>query len=52
MFSFFRRWARDKGSVSVVECMLIVSLIAVAALASMHSVGGKVSHILVNVGSP
>ena len=36
---------------TVIEYTLIVSLIAVAAIASMRSVGGKVSNVLGNVGS-
>ncbi len=46
MFSLFRRLARDVGGASAVECTLIVSLIAVAAIASMRSVGSKVSSVL------
>lgn len=46
MLSLFRRLARDVGGASVVECTLIVSLIAVAAIASMRSVGSKVSSVL------
>ena len=46
MLSFFRRLARDVGGASAVECTLIVSLIAVAAIASMRSVGNKVSTVL------
>jgi pilus assembly protein Flp/PilA len=51
MLSLFRRLARDVGGASAVEYTLIVSLIAVAAIASMRSVGGKVSNILGNVGN-
>jgi pilus assembly protein Flp/PilA len=46
MLSLFRRLARDVGGASAVECTLIVSLIAVAAIASMRSVGSKVSSVL------
>jgi pilus assembly protein Flp/PilA len=46
MLSIFRRLARDVGGASAVECTLIVSLIAVAAIASMRSVGNKVSSVL------
>ena len=46
MFSIFRRLVRDVGGASAVECTLIVSLIAVAAIASMRSVGSKVSSVL------
>ena len=46
MLSLFRRLASDVGGASAVECTLIVSLIAVAAIASMRSVGNKVSSVL------
>ncbi len=46
MLSLFRRLARDVAGASAVECTLIVSLIAVAAIASMRSVGSKVSSVL------
>lgn len=46
MLSLFRQLARDVGGASIVECTLIVSLIAVAAVASMRSVGSKVSSVL------
>jgi pilus assembly protein Flp/PilA len=51
MLSLFRQLARDVGGATAVEYTLIVSLIAVAAIASMRSVGGKVSNILGNVGN-
>jgi pilus assembly protein Flp/PilA len=51
MLSLFRRLARDVDGASAVEYTLIVSLIAVAAIASMRSVGSKVSNILGNVGN-
>jgi Flp pilus assembly pilin Flp len=51
MLSLFRRLARDVSGTSAVECTLIVSLIAVAAFASMRSVGSKVSNILGNAGN-
>lgn len=46
MLSLLRRLARDVGGASAVECTLIVSLIAVAAIVSMRSVGAKVSSVL------
>ncbi|HLG45836.1 MAG TPA: Flp family type IVb pilin [Reyranella sp.] len=46
MLSLIRRLVRDVGGASAVECTLIVSLIAVAAIASMRSVGSKVSSVL------
>jgi pilus assembly protein Flp/PilA len=51
MFSLFRRLAREVQGVSAVEYTLIASLIAVAAIASMRSVSGKVSNVLGNVGN-
>ena len=46
MFSIFRRLARDQRGATAVEYTLIASLIAVATIASMRSVGGKVSNVL------
>jgi pilus assembly protein Flp/PilA len=46
MLSLFRRLARDVSGATAVEYTLIVSLIAVAAIASMRSVGSKVNHVL------
>jgi pilus assembly protein Flp/PilA len=51
MLSLFRRLARDVNGASAVEYTLIVSLIAVAAIASMRSVGSKVSNVLGNLGT-
>lgn len=51
MLSFFRRLARHDGGSAVIECTLIASLIAVAAIASMRSVGNKVSNVLGSFGS-
>jgi pilus assembly protein Flp/PilA len=51
MFSIFRQLARDQRGATAVEYTLIASLIAVAAIASMRSVGGKVSNVLTNVGT-
>ena len=51
MLSILRRLARDQGGATVVEYTLIASLIAVAAIASMRSVGGKVSNVLGTVGN-
>ena len=50
MLSLLRRLVRDQGGATVVEYTLIASLIAVAAIASMRSVGGKVSNVLGNIG--
>jgi len=46
MLSLFRRLARDTHGATVVEYTMIASLIAVAAIASMRSVSGKVSNVL------
>ncbi len=42
---------KNTQGASAIEYTLIVSLIAVAAIASMRSVGGKVSNVLGNVGA-
>jgi len=46
MLSLFRRLVRNDQGATVIEFTLIVSLIAVAAIASMRSVGGKVSNVI------
>ena len=51
MFSHFRRLARDVRGATAVEYTLIASLIAVATIASMRSVGDKVSNVLSNVAT-
>ena len=51
MLSLFRRLVREIEGASAVEYTLIASLIAVAAIASMRSVSGKVSNVLGNVGN-
>jgi len=51
MFSIFRRLARDQRGATAVEYTLIASLIAVATIASMRSVGSKVSNVLSNVAT-
>ena len=51
MLSLLRRLVRDQGGATVVEYTLIASLIAVAAIASMRSVGGKLSNVLNGVGT-
>ena len=48
--SFFRRLMKNTHGATVVEYTLIASLIAVAAIASMRSVGTKVSSVLGAVG--
>lgn len=51
MLALFRRLARDVSGATAVEYTMIVSLIAVAAIASMRSVSGKVSNVLGTVGN-
>jgi len=46
MLSIYRRLVRNVQGASAIECTLIASLIAVAAIASMRSVSGKVSNVL------
>lgn len=48
MLSLFRRMMKNHQGAAVVEFTLIVSLIAVAAIASMRSVGGKLSSVIGN----
>ena len=48
MLSLFRRLMKDTHGATAIEYTLIVSLIAVAAIASMRSVGSKVSNVLGN----
>jgi pilus assembly protein Flp/PilA len=48
MLSLFRNLMKNQQGATVVEFTLIVSLIAVAALASMRSVSSKVSNVLTN----
>ena len=50
MLTLFRRLMRDQRGATVVEFTLILSLIAVAAIASMRSVSSKVSTLLVSAG--
>jgi pilus assembly protein Flp/PilA len=49
MLSLFRRLAKDQRGATAIEYTLIASLIAVAAIASMRSVGNKVGNVLNNV---
>ena len=51
MLSIFRRMIGDATAASAVEYTLIASLIAVAAIASMKSVSGKVSSLLGTVAN-
>jgi pilus assembly protein Flp/PilA len=51
MLSMFRRLARNREGATAIEYTLIASLIAVAAIAAMGSVGTKVNGVLSNVAS-
>jgi pilus assembly protein Flp/PilA len=51
MLSIFRRLIRNTSGATAVEYTLIASLIAVAAIASMRTVGGKISNVLGNVSN-
>ena len=50
MLTLFRRLMKDQHGATVIEFTMIVSLIAVAAIASMRSVSSKVSNVLLNAG--
>ncbi|SKA36916.1 pilus assembly protein Flp/PilA [Enhydrobacter aerosaccus] len=52
MLSLFRRLMASTDGATAIEYTLIASLIAVAAIASMRTVGGKVSNVLSNVSVP
>ena len=51
MLSIFRHLMRNDQGATAIEYTLIASLIAVAAIAAMRSVGGKVSNVLGNVSN-
>ena len=51
MLSIFRRLIRNEKGATAIEYTLIASLIAVAAIAAMGSVGSKVNGVLTNVAS-
>lgn len=46
MLSIFRRLMRNTQGATAVEYTLITSLIAVAAIASIRSVSGKLNNVL------
>lgn len=50
LLSIFRRLMKNAQGIAVVEYTLITSLIAIAAIASMRSVSGKVSNVLGSAG--
>jgi pilus assembly protein Flp/PilA len=49
MLSIFRRLMKSEQGATAIEYTLIASLIAVAAIAAMNSVGGKIQSMLSNV---
>ena len=51
MLSILRRLVRNHDGATAIEYTLIASLIAVAAIAAMGSVGTKVNGVLSNVAS-
>jgi pilus assembly protein Flp/PilA len=51
MLSIFRKLMKDERGATAIEYVLIASLISVAAIAAMGSVGGKVSNVLSNVAN-
>lgn len=51
MLSIFRRLMRRDDGATAIEYTLIASLIAVAAIASMRTIGGKISNVLTNVSN-
>jgi pilus assembly protein Flp/PilA len=51
MLSIFRRLMKSEKGATAIEYTLIASLIAVAAIAAMTTVGTKVNGVLSNVAS-
>lgn len=51
MLSIFRRLTKSEQGATAIEYTLIASLIAVAAIVAMQSVGGKVQNVLSNVAN-
>jgi pilus assembly protein Flp/PilA len=51
MLSIFRRLMKNEKGATAIEYTLIASLIAVAAITAMTTVGGKVTNVLTNVGT-
>jgi pilus assembly protein Flp/PilA len=51
MLSIFRRLMKNEQGATAIEYTLIASLIAVAAITAMTSVGTKVSSVMSNVAS-
>ncbi len=51
MLSIFRKLTKNEQGATAIEYVLIASLISVAAITAMGSVGGKVSNVLSNVAN-
>ena len=51
MLSIFRRLMKSDRGATAIEYTLIASLIAVAAITAMKTVGGKVTNVLGNVAN-
>jgi len=51
MLSIFRKFVKDERGATAIEYVLIASLISVAAITAMTTVGGKVSNVLSNVAT-
>lgn len=51
MLSIFRRLMNNDKGATAIEYTLIASLIAVAAITAMTTVGGKISNVLSNVAA-
>ena len=51
MLSIFRHLMKNEQGATAIEYTLIASLIAVAAITAMRTVGGKVTNVLTNVAN-
>jgi pilus assembly protein Flp/PilA len=51
MLSIFRKLMKNEDGATAIEYTLIASLIAVAAIIAMKTVGSKVSNVLSNVAN-
>jgi pilus assembly protein Flp/PilA len=51
MLSIFRRLMKNEQGATAIEYTLIASLIAVAAITAMSTVGGKITNVLTNVSN-
>jgi pilus assembly protein Flp/PilA len=51
MLSIFRKLMKNERGATAIEYVLIASLISVAAITAMGTVGGKVSNVLSNVAN-